>query len=420
MFCIGVDIGGTFTDVAVVQEGRERAILGKAPTTPEDFLQGVLDALEDAAQHMGLPLRDLLEDTQLLAHSTTITSNVLWTRSGPRVGLLATRGFADQILIMRGIGRVAGLSLAERRHYRATDKPDPLVPRQRIRELAERMDSSGTVLVPLDEAEARTQIRDLIEREGIEALAVGLLWSFRNPAHERQVAALGKREFPGLRVSLSSEVSGRQGEYERTATAVLNAYVGGAMEGYLKGLTLRLAEKGLRQTPLIVQSNGGLTPAGEVVPVRTIESGPAVGVVGAARLAAELGRPNLIATDVGGTTFKVALIQEGRWELAPETVLSQYHVHVPMVDVVSIGAGGGSVAWEDEGRLRVGPRSAGAVPGPACYGTGGMEPTVTDADLLLGTLNPQNFLGGRIRLDVEAARAAFAREVAQKFFGETP
>ncbi|MBI4251816.1 MAG: hydantoinase/oxoprolinase family protein [Candidatus Tectomicrobia bacterium] len=420
MFSIGVDIGGTFTDVAVVEEGRERAVAGKALTTPEDFLQGVLDALEDAAGQMGLPLRGLLQDAQLLAHGTTITSNVLWTRSGPPVGLLATRGFADQILIMRGIGRVAGLSLAERRHYRTTDKPEPLVPRKRIRELAERVDSAGAALVPLDEAEARAQIRDLTEREGIEALAVGLLWSFRNPAHERQVAALAGREFPGLRVSLSSEVSGRLGEYERTATAVLNAYVGGAMEGYLERLTQRLAQEGLRRPPLIVQSNGGLTPAGEVIPVRTIESGPAAGVVGAARLAGELGRPNLIATDVGGTTFKVALIQEGRWELAAETVLTQYHVHVPMVDVVSIGAGGGSIAWEDEGRLRVGPRSAGAAPGPACYGKGGSEPTVTDADLLLGTLNPRNFLGGRIPLDVEAARGAFARGIAPQFFGGDP
>ncbi|MBI2131899.1 MAG: hydantoinase/oxoprolinase family protein [Candidatus Tectomicrobia bacterium] len=291
MFSIGVDIGGTFTDVAVVEEGRERAVAGKALTTPEDFLQGVLDALEDAARQMGLPLRGLLQDAQLLAHGTTITSNVLWTRSGPPVGLLATRGFADQILIMRGIGRVAGLSLAERRHYRTTDKPEPLVPRKRIRELAERVDSAGAALVPLDEAEARAQIRDLTEREGIEALAVGLLWSFRNPAHERQVAALAGREFPGLRVSLSSEVSGRLGEYERTATAVLNAYVGGAMEGYLERLTQRLAQEGLRRPPLIVQSNGGLTPAGEVVPVRTVESGPAAGVVGAARLAGELGRP---------------------------------------------------------------------------------------------------------------------------------
>jgi len=415
MFNVGVDIGGTFTDVAVVREG-ERTILGKAPTTPEDFLVGVMDALEDAARQMGLSLGALLSEARLLAHGTTITSNVLWTRSGPPVGLLATRGFADQLLIMRGIGRVAGLSLAERRHYRATDKPEPLVPRKRIRELAERVDSTGAALVPLDEAEARERIRDLVEREGVEALAVGLLWSFRNPAHERRVAALAEREFPGLRVSLSSEVSGRLGEYERTATAVLNAYVGGAMEGYLERLTGRLREEGLRQLPLVVQSNGGLTPAGEVIPVRTIESGPAAGVVGAARLAEELGRPNLIATDVGGTTFKVALIQEGRWELAAETVLTQYHVHVPMVDLVSIGAGGGSVAWEDEGRLRVGPRSAGAVPGPACYGTGGLEPTVTDADLLLGTLNPRNFLGGRIKLDPEAARAAFARGVAPRFF----
>jgi len=417
---IGIDIGGTFTDAAVVEEGGGRAVLAKSPTTPSDYLEGVMAALEEAARQLGMELRALLEGADLLAHSTTVTSNVLWERSGPRVGLIATRGFADQILIMRGIGRVAGLSLAERRHYRKTDKPEPLVPRRRIREAAERIDAAGEILVPLDEAGARAALRALIGEERAEALAVGLLWSFLNPAHERRLRELAAEEAPGVGVSLSSEVSGRLGEYERTATAVINAYVSPAMAGYLERLSARLAEGGLGRPPLIVQSNGGLTPARQVVPVRTVESGPAVGAVGAARLAEELARPNLIATDVGGTTFKVALIQEGRWDLADETVLGQYHVHVPMVDVVSIGAGGGSIAWEDQGRLRVGPRSAGAAPGPACYGAGGEEPTVTDADLLLGFLNPAFFLGGRIPLDPAAARRAFERRIAPRFFGGDP
>jgi N-methylhydantoinase A len=415
-FQIGVDIGGTFTDVAVTSDNGARAVLAKSPSTPTDYLEGVADALENAAAQMDLTLRELLERSDFLAHSTTITSNVLWTRSGPRVGLIGSRGFADQILIMRGIGRVAGLSLAERRHYRRTDKPRPIVPRWRIREVAERVDSTGEALVPLDEKEAEAAIRSLVEEEKIEALAVGLLWSFRNPAHEKRIFEIAKSAFPDLAVSLSSDVSGRIGEYERTATAVLNAYVADAMAGYLDRLKERLAEQGFSRPPLIVQSDGGLTPTDHVMPIRTVESGPAMGVVGAARLAEELGKPNLVATDVGGTTFKVSLIQEGAWEMADETVLSQYHVHVPMVDVVSIGAGGGSIAWADEGRLQVGPRSAGAVPGPACYGGGGEAPTVTDADLLLGILNPKNFLGGRIALDEAAARRAFAREVAPNFF----
>ncbi|MEE9273711.1 MAG: hydantoinase/oxoprolinase family protein, partial [bacterium] len=377
MYSIGIDIGGTFTDAAVAPHEGGRAVLAKAPTTPEDYLAGVMEALDEAARELGLPLSDLLAQTALLAHATTVTSNVLWARTGPSVGLIATRGFEDQILIMRGIGRVAGLSLAERRHYRRTDKPAPIVPRRRIRGAAERIDSSGEVLVPLDEDGVREDIRRLVEEEGVEALAVGLLWSFRNPIHERRVKEIAAEAAPGLPVSLSSELSGRLGEYERTATAALNAYVAPAMEGYLERLCARLAEAGLARPPLIVQSNGGLTPADRVAPVRTIESGPAVGVVGAARLAGEIGRPNLIATDVGGTTFKVGLVQEGGWDLADETVLTQYHVHVPMVDVASIGAGGGSIAWEDGGRLRVGPRSAGAAPGPACYGAGGEAPTVT-------------------------------------------
>ncbi|MDA1000109.1 MAG: hydantoinase/oxoprolinase family protein, partial [bacterium] len=416
MYQIGIDIGGTFTDAAVTGPNGGRAILAKSPSTPGDYLQGVVAALEDAARQLGLPLRELLSGASLLAHSTTVTSNVLWTRTGPRVGLIATGGFGDQILIMRGIGRVAGLSLAERRHYRRTDKPEPLVPRKRIREMDERIDATGEVIVPLDEGKARAALRSLAREDKIEALAVGLLWSFRNPVHEKRIKALAAEEIPGIPVSLSSEVSGRLGEYERTATAVLNAYVAGAMEGYLEQLLDRLRKEGLRQPPLIVQSNGGLTPIDRVMPIQTVESGPAVGVVGAARLSKELGKPNLIATDVGGTTFKVAHIQEGRWELADETVLTKYHVHVPMVEVSSIGAGGGSIAWEDGGRLRVGPRSAGAVPGPACYGTGGEAPTVTDADLLLGVLNPENFLGGQIHLDADAARRAFEKEIAPRFF----
>ena len=374
MFNIGIDIGGTFTDAAVVESGGGRAVLAKSPSTPEDYLEGVMAALEDAAGQLGVPLEGLLGAAGLLAHSTTLTSNVLWTRTGARVGLIATRGFGDQILIMRGIGRVAGLSLSERRHYRKTDKPDPIVPRRRIMEVAGRVDATGEALVPLDEETTRSSITELVDKHNIESLAVGLLWSFKNPAHERRIREIAAEAAGGLPVSLSSDLSGRLGEYERTATAVLNAYVGREMTGYLDRLIARLGEAGLKRPPLIVQSDGGLTLAERVMPVRTVESGPAAGVAGAARLSGELSKPNLIATDVGGTTFKVALIEDGRWDLADETVISQYHVFVPMVDVVSIGAGGGSIAWEDEGRLRVGPRSAGARPGPACYGAGGEEP----------------------------------------------
>ncbi|MEE9255935.1 MAG: hydantoinase/oxoprolinase family protein, partial [bacterium] len=325
MYNIGIDIGGTFTDAAVVERGGGRAILAKSPSTPGDYLEGVMAALEDAAAQLGLSLGELLGAADLLAHSTTVTSNVLWTRSGARVGLIATRGFGDQILIMRGIGRVAGLSLAERRHYRRTDKPAPIVPRSRIAEVAERVDASGEAIVSLDEAGAREAIRKLVKEHKAEALAAGLLWSFRNPVHERRLKEIAAEEAPGVTVSLSSEVSGRLGEYERTATAVLNAYVGREMEGYLERLIARLKEAGFARAPLIVQSDGGLTPPERVIPVRTVESGPAVGVVGAARLSGELSKPKLIATDVGGTTFKVALVEDGRWGLADETVIAQYH-----------------------------------------------------------------------------------------------
>lgn len=413
---IGLDIGGTFTDLALLDPEAADVTLVKTPSTPRDLWAGARAALEAAAAGRGIGLSDLLSRTVKLVHGTTVTTNVLFNRNGARVGLIATRGFGDQILIMRAKGRVAGLSLAERRHFRATTKPEPLVDRPFIEEVAERIDHKGAVVTPLDAAEAAAAVDRLVAR-GVEAIAVCLLWSFKNPAHERLIGDLIRTRHPKVFVSLSSELSPVIGEYERTATTVLNCYVGPAIAGYLERLRAETGRAGLAAPPLILQSHGGAVHPDEVVPVQTVESGPAAGVLGAKYLADLLGMRNVIATDMGGTTFKVSLIRDGAWFAAPEAVIGQFEIQIPMVDVISIGAGGGSIAACDGGRLRVGPQSAGADPGPACYGKGGEAPTVTDADVALGYLNPEFFLGGEIRLDAGRAAAAVRRHVADPLFG---
>lgn len=415
-YTIGIDVGGTFTDLALLASGRPEPLIVKTPTVPDAPMAGVWQALELAAAALGIAVEDLLAQTVKFVHGTTLTTNVLFNRDGPRVALLTTRGFGDQILIMRAKGRVAGLSLAERRHFRRTDKPVPLVDYPLIAEVSERVDWKGAVLVPLDTVEAGRTVRRLLD-DGAEAFAVCLLWSFRNPVHEQLLAAILAEEAPGRFVSVSSQLSPVIGEYERMATVVVNSYVGPAVSTYLGRLRRDLADRGLGCVPLILQSHGGAAQPDEVIPVQTVESGPAAGVVGARHLADLLGLRHVIAADVGGTTFKVGLIRDGQWSYASETILGQFELQIPMVEVISIGAGGGSVAWVDATRLRVGPRSVGALPGPVCYGQGGVEPTVTDADLVLGFLNPAYFLGGRIRLDVARAEAAIRQAIAEPLFG---
>ena len=415
-YIVGVDIGGTFTDVAVVDVAGGATATAKARTTSADLAVGVLDALELAATAVGLSLRRLLAATVKLAHGTTLTSNLMFTWTGARTGLLATRGFGDELLIMRARGRVAGMGLGERRHYRATDKPVKIVPPELIEEVAERVDHHGRALVPLTRAEAERAVGALLAR-GVESVAIALLWSPENPAHELILERVLRERAPGVHVSLSHRLAPVLGEYERTATTAVNAYVGPTVAAYLEALGERLRERGLQRPLLVLQANGGVAQVDATVPINTIESGPAAGMVAAKALMDAAGYRNVIATDVGGTTFKVGLLVDGEWSLAPETIVNQYTLLIPMIDLVSIGAGGGSIAWVDETRLRVGPRSAGAEPGPASYGWGGTEPTVTDADLVLGFLNPERFLGGRLPLSTNLAEKAIREHVAAGLFG---
>ena len=416
MYTLAVDIGGTFTDVVVIDADSGATYAGKSLTTPDDLQRGVLDGLADAASAVGTDVRSLLASADRMVHATTQSSNAVFSYTGARTAVLATRGFGDTLMIMRATGRVAGMSVFERHHYRATQKPRLLVDERDIFEVPERIDHAGTVVEALDEDAVRA-IAATIRSRNYEAVAIAFLFSHKNAAHERRARDILAAELPGVYLSASAEVAPVMGEYERSATALFNAYVGPVIESYVSRLERTLADAGLRQKLLIVQANGGVATTSQTVPIFTIESGPAAGVVGAARLASALGCANVIATDVGGTTFKVAIVEQGRWGYSRETILNQYQLRLPMVDVASIGAGGGSIAWVDGRRLRIGPQSASSSPGPACYGLGGEEPTVTDADVVLGYLSPERFLGGRMKLHADLAAAAIKRRIADPLFG---
>lgn len=416
MYTIAVDIGGTFTDVVAIDNRSGHTVMGKSLTTPGDLQQGVLDGLADAAGNLSISVRDLLSRAERMVHATTQSSNAVFAFTGARTAVLTTRGFGDTLTIMRASGRVAGLSVFERHHYRATAKPRLLVDERDIFEIPERVDAEGAVVTPLDQQEV-ARVAKLLTERGYEAVAIAYLFSHQNPAHERRTAEILRQAAPQLYVSVSADIAPVMGEYERSATALFNAYVGPVIDSYLDRLERTLADNGLRQKLLIVQANGGLATVAQTVPIYTIESGPAAGVVGAAQMAERLGYSNVIATDVGGTTFKVAIIEGGTWSYSTQTVLNQYQLRLPMIDLASIGAGGGSIAWVDGGRLRIGPKSASADPGPACYGLGGAEPTVTDADVALGYIAPDNFLGGRMKLHRDSALDAIRTRVAEPLFG---
>ena len=411
---IGIDIGGTFTDAFVADESG-RVAASKTPSTPPDFSQGFLAVLDELAEALGTTTSALLANTSYIVHGTTSTLNSLVTGDVATVGFLTTRGHADSIAIMNLEGRYAGLGSDRVQDMVRTDKPQPLVPPQLVREIDERMDHKGAEIVPLDEEGTRRAIRELIEA-GAEAIAVSLLWSFRAPAHEQRVRELIAEESPGTYVALSSDVSPRIREYARSATTIMNTQVGPRLRDYLRPLEAELRSRGFAGALLVMQGSGGCVDSSDAPSraITTIGSVLTGGVVGCTRLATELGHRNVISTDMGGTTFLAGLVVDGEAVSTTSTVLNQYQLNVPMVDVHTIGAGGGAIAWVDAGRnLRVGPRSAGARPGPACYGEGGTEPTVTDVDLLLGIVNPDNFLGGRKQLSADLAAEAVRTHIAE-------
>ncbi len=404
---VGVDIGGTFTDFVLVDGETGRVRLYKCLTTPKDPSAGALEGLDELLRAADLRFADL----GAVVHGTTLVTNAIIERNGSALGLLTTRGFRDI------------LEMGTEQRYDIYDLflrfPDPLVPRAWRREVDERMDRDGRVVTPIDLAQARREIAELVEA-GIEALAVCFLHAYRNPAHERLVADMVRREFPALAVSLSSEVVPELREYERTATTAANAYVQPLMARYLAKLEAALDERGFAGRFYLIQSSGGMTTPATArrFPIRLLESGPAGGALVTAFFGRQVGQDDVIAFDRGGTTAKACLVQGGRPDVAPAMEAARVHrfkrgsglpVKAPVIDMIEIGAGGGSIAHVDAlGLLKVGPRSAGADPGPACYGLGGKEPTVTDANLVLGYLDAAFFLGGRMRLERAPAETAVA------------
>lgn len=412
---LAIDTGGTFTDcVAFDEDGNLYS--SKAHSTPPDLADGVLNSVANLAASLGLSAREVLEGAGLLLHGTTATVNTWLTRSGPTLGLITTKGHEDALLIGRVYQKVTGIGEWETTYAVKLKKADPIIPRPLIKGVAERIDYRGRVVVPLNLEEVRQAARELIAA-GVQAIVVSLLWSFKNPSHEQQIKDVLQREFHEVRVSLSSELVPVLGEYERTATAAINAYLIPSTSRYFGTLKSKLQENGFRSDVLIMNNQGGCIPLQEATekPIFTWSSGPVGGLLGARALAELLGYKQIVTTDVGGTSFDVGVAHEGDLVMAKSPSIGKYHIAIPMVDIASIGAGGGSIARVEPltKSLEVGPRSAGARPGPACYALGGVKATVTDADVVLGRINPGLSLGGQIALDKERAISAIRDQVAK-------
>jgi N-methylhydantoinase A len=412
-FSVGTDIGGTFTDMVVIDD-QSQVRLFKLPTTPEDRSLGVLHGFQAAAEAYGLSVPEFTAAVDYFAHGTTAATNALIERKGELTGLITTRGTADTLFIQRAMGSWTGIGNASG-HYSRRRNPLPLVAREHIYEIDERMDFAGDVIVPLDHDAIRAAAHDL-RAAGVRSMAVCFLWSFVNPEHELAAAQILKQEWPDVFVTTSSDVAPVIGEYERTATAVVNSYLGPVISRYVELLERRLRESGFSGGFTVMDSAGGVMDAVQAGrrAVEMLTSGPAGGVLASVALARKLGYGNVITTDMGGTSFDVGLIVDGEPLTVTSSIEGRYHLAVPKIRVTAIGAGGGSIARVDhDGRLVVGPESAGAVPGPACYGKGGSRPTVTDADVVLGVIDPDHFLGGSIRLHRDLAEKSIAEHVAE-------
>ena len=399
MLRVGIDVGGTFTDLVGVDDAG-RVTLAKSASTPADPSIGVMDGLGLLAAELQTDLAGLLADTGLVVHGTTVATNALLERKGATVGMLTTAGHRDVIEMREG--------LKDDRYNLRMPPPVPLVPRARRLDVTERMRFDGTVETPFSRTSAETAIRRL-GAAGVGAVAVCYLHSYRDPRHERETRKLLARLLPDAYVSLSSEVLAQIKEYARFCTTVVNAYVGPVLARYLGSLGSRLQKAGYRGDVLIMQSHGGVATIADSVRLAAgaVLSGPAGGIAGSRHAARLLGEGNLITFDMGGTSTDIALLEDGEPHLTGDKAVGASRVALPSIDIHTLGAGGGSIARVDAGGiLHVGPESAGAAPGPACYGRGGTAATVTDANLVLGLLDPAGFLGGRARLDPKAARTA--------------
>ena len=397
---VGIDIGGTFTDLVGCIDGR--IVTSKTSTVPADPTRGVADSID-------LAHCDMKRLSEVL-HGSTVAINTVLERKGAKTALVTTKGFRDIYAIGRG-NRIEAFNLFFHR-------PKPLIDRRHTYEAPERVGAKGEVLLALDEA-AIEALADELQREGVEAVAVCLLHAYANPIHERRIGAILRDKAPGLFVTLSHEILREYREYERTSTTALNAFVGPRVQGYLKRLERYLRNEKFDGKIQIMRSNGGVMSIAQAQtqPVSMMESGPVAGMIGAGRLALDLGLPRVIGFDMGGTTAKSSLITDGFPAIEEGYVIgdpaSGQPMQLPVVDIVEVGAGGGSIAWLDANRsIHVGPQSAGADPGPVCYGKGSLDPVVTDANLVLGRLNPKRFLNGGMPLDIAASERAIKKTIA--------
>jgi N-methylhydantoinase A len=404
-FRVGVDVGGTFTDFLISSAGQSARVY-KSSTTPDNPTIGFFNGLEQAAKDQDMALDEFLDHVDSIVHGTTITTNAVLTGNGAKAGFITTKGFRDVLNMRRGM---------KERQFERYAQPKPLIPRSLTHVVEERVSVEGAVLTPLNEADVRTAARAL-KKEGVEAIAVSYLWSFRNPSHELRTREILAEEMPGTYVSLSTEILPQIRVYERHSTTALNAYVGPILTRYLSRLDKALAERGFKGSLLIMQSNGGvMSPeVAQRFASNTLLSGPAGAPGAGVFYGATHGFRNVITVDMGGTSFDVALVRDGVPSVTTEGIIGNDRIASPILDIHTIGAGGGSIARvATGGLLEVGPASAGAEPGPACYGRGGTKPTVTDADLVLGYIDSAAFHGGKLKLDTDAATRAIEEHVAR-------
>ncbi|MFQ5342033.1 MAG: hydantoinase/oxoprolinase family protein [Anaerolineae bacterium] len=416
-YTIDIDVGGTFTDCFVANGAQ--VVTAKVPTTRYDLSVCFTNVIESAAEECHLDLSELLSQTDVLRYSTTIGTNALIERSGPKLGLITTRGFEDTIFIGRARQWADGLPVQETRELARIQKPQPLIGKEMVVGVRERVDCFGQVVMPLQREDVIDQVQTLVDR-GARGFVVCLLWSFLNPTHEQMIRDIIQEEYPdtylgNMPTILSSEISPRSGEYTRTMTAVVNAFTHPELAEQLWALGEKMREAGYTKPMMLVHNTGGSKKLSRTKAINTHSAGPVAGIYGAAHLGRLYGVEDIIVTDMGGTSFDIGVVVGGEvrsYDFRP--VIDRWRIQTSIVETKSIGAGGGSIAWFNPtlNRLEVGPRSAGAMPGPAAYDQGGEEPTVTDADVVLGYIDPDYYLGGRFPLNAAAARQAIQTRVA--------
>ena len=419
MNSIDIDVGGTFTDLVLNFE--DHTVFRKVPTTPYDLSVCFTNVIQDGAQGLGMQMETLLPKIDMLRYSTTIALNRLIERLGPRLGLITTEGHEDTTLLGRGAQWIDGTRVQERRNLSMQKKPDPLIPRELIVGVKERVDSGGRVIRPLDENDVREKVRYLAGK-GARAFVVSLLWGFLNPVHEKKIKEIIRSEYREFHIGyipvvLAGQVVGKLGEYERTMAAILDAYLQRSMQIELSTCWDKLRERGYTRSLAMIQSSGGIAEVFKTTASRTFNSGPVSGLMGAHHIAKALGFHNVVMADMGGTSFDVGLVVKDSvrsYEFRP--VIDRWMVGITMLRTLSVGSGGGSVAWLNQllhNQLNVGPRSAGSMPGPACFNRGGTEPTVTDADVVLGYINPEFYFGGKMVLSKDKAIRAIREKIAK-------